>query len=86
MTRNWLVRFELRRPDLAGVSGVLSSWAQNDGKGRSWRAHSAGIVHGAVLVEATAAEPVCLATLERLLGALQGAQVIAAARDASVAA
>ena len=86
MTRNWLVRFDPGHPDLAAVSGVLSIWAEGDRRARSWRAHSAGIVNGAVLVEATCSEPGGLEPLERLLAGLSGAQVIAAVRDAPVAA
>ena len=86
MTRNWLVRFDPGHPDLAAVSGALSIWAECDRRTRSCRAHSAGIVNGAVLVEATCSEPGGLEALERLLGELGGAQLIAAVRDAPVAA
>ena len=86
MTRHWLVRFPHGRPDLGRIDAALSGWAQADGAGRSWRAHSAGIVPGSVLVEASAAEAACLALLERTLAALEGAQVVAAVQDASVAA
>jgi len=86
MTRNWLVRFDHGCADLAAVGGVLSRWAQGDRYGRSWHAHSAGIVRGAVLVEASSTDPQSFARLELELDALEDAQLIAAVPVAPVAA
>lgn len=85
MTRNWLVQFDHGCADLAAVGGALSRWAQGD-RGRSWHAHSAGIVRGAVLVEASSADVQSLERVELALAALEGAQVIGAMPLAPVAA